>query len=329
MQRLDLTHLYRHLSRQSVLRQPHQIVLNPDFQLQSPHQSLSRQKIARQMGRDRTTLARWANRPQSPKLSDINNLTLALGVYSPLAILSVRWLDQQTETALPALVAQIMAGLSGVAEIPAALKSGLEDLEPSLVESYLSSQSVLSQSHQILLSTEFQFQPSVEEEQQLKLNTLDQMAERVDRDRTTLGRWRRNPQGLKLGDINRLAESISLYSPLAVLSVQWSSDQRQMTLLELLEEVLRGFVIWQSSRVSHQQALSDSGLEHRLRQIEHQLAGINKQLQGLSPSPATRRQAGEEEIEDLLAQFRQLPSDEAKRQFVALVSQEANREATD
>jgi transcriptional regulator with XRE-family HTH domain len=304
-------------------------VLNPDFQLQSPHQSLSRQKIARQMGRDRTTLARWTNRPQSPKLSDINKLTLALGVYSPLAILSVRWLDQQTETALPALVAQIMARLSGVAEIPAALKSGLEDLEPSLVESYLSSQSVLSQSHQILLSTEFQFQPSVEEEQQLKLNTLDQMAERVDRDRTTLGRWRRNPQGLKLGDINRLAESISLYSPLAVLSVQWSSDQRQMTLLELLEEVLRGFVIWQSSRVSHQQALSDSGLEHRLRQIEHQLAGINKQLQGLSPSPATRRQAGEEEIEDLLAQFRQLPSDEAKRQFVALVSQEANREATD
>lgn len=329
MQRLDLTHLYQHLSRQSVLRQPHQIVLNPDFQLQSPHQSLSRQKIARQMGRDRTTLARWTNRPQSPKLSDINKLTLALGVYSPLAILSVRWLDQQTETALPALVAQIMAGLSGVAEIPAALKSGLEDLEPSLVESYLSSQSVLSQSHQILLSTEFQFQPSVEEEQQLKLNTLDQMAERVDRDRTTLGRWRRNPQGLKLGDINRLAESISLYSPLAVLSVQWSSDQRQMTLLELLEEVLRGFVIWQSSRVSHQQALSDSGLEHRLRQIEHQLAGINKQLQGLSPSPATTRQAGEEEIEDLLAQFRQLPSDEAKRQFVALVSQEANREATD
>ena len=329
MQRLDLTHLYQHLSRQSVLRQPHQIVLNPDFQLQSPHQSLSRQKIARQMGRDRTTLARWTNRPQSPKLSDINKLTLALGVYSPLAILSVRWLDQQTETALPALVAQIMAGLSGVAEIPAALKSGLEDLEPSLVESYLSSQSVLSQSHQILLSTEFQFQPSVEEEQQLKLNTLDQMAERVDRDRTTLGRWRRNPQGLKLGDINRLAESISLYSPLAVLSVQWSSDQRQMTLLELLEEVLRGFVIWQSSRVSHQQALSDSGLEHRLRQIEHQLAGINKQLQGLSPSPATTRPAGGGEIEDLLAQFRQLPSDEAKRQFVALVSQEANREATD
>ena len=329
MQRLDLTHLYQHLSRQSVLRQPHQIVLNPDFQLQSPHQSLSRQKIARQMGRDRTTLARWTNRPQSPKLSDINKLTLALGVYSPLAILSVRWLDQQTETALPALVAQIMAGLSGVAEIPAALKSGLEDLEPSLVESYLSSQSVLSQSHQILLSTEFQFQPSVEEEQQLKLNTLDQMAERVDRDRTTLGRWRRNPQGLKLGDINRLAESISLYSPLAVLSVQWPSDTRQMTLLELLEEVLRGFVIWQSSRVSHQQALSDSGLEHRLRQIEHQLAGINKQLQGLSPSPATRRQAGEEEIEDLLAQFRQLSSDEAKRQFVTLVSQEADREATD
>ena len=195
MQRLDLTHLYQHLSRQSVLRQPHQIVLNPDFQLQSPHQSLSRQKIARQMGRDRTTLARWTNRPQSPKLSDINKLTLALGVYSPLAILSVRWLDQQTETALPALVAQIMAGLSGVAEIPAALKSGLEDLEPSLVESYLSSQSVLSQSHQILLSTEFQFQPSVEEEQQLKLNTLDQMAERVDRDRTTLGRWRRKPAG--------------------------------------------------------------------------------------------------------------------------------------
>jgi transcriptional regulator with XRE-family HTH domain len=304
-------------------------VLNPDFQLQSPHQSLSRQKIARQMGRDRTTLARWTNRPQSPKLSDINKLTLALGVYSPLAILSVRWLDQQTETALPALVAQIMAGLSGVAEIPAALKSGLEDLEPSLVESYLSSQSVLSQSHQILLSTEFQFQPSVEEEQQLKLNTLDQMAERVDRDRTTLGRWRRNPQGLKLGDINRLAESISLYSPLAVLSVQWSSDQRQMTLLELLEEVLRGFVIWQSSRVSHQQALSDSGLEHRLRQIEHQLAGINKQIQGLNPSPATTRPAGGGEIEDLLAQFRQLPSDEAKRQFVALVSQEANREATD
>jgi transcriptional regulator with XRE-family HTH domain len=329
MQRLDLTHLYQHLSRQSVLRQPHQIVLNPDFQLQSPHQSLSRQKIARQMGRDRTTLARWTNRPQSPKLSDINKLTLALGVYSPLAILSVRWLDQQTETALPALVAQIMAGLSGVAEIPAALKSGLEDLEPSLVESYLSSQSVLSQSHQILLSTEFQFQPSVEEEQQLKLNTLDQMAERVDRDRTTLGRWRRNPQGLKLGDINRLAESISLYSPLAVLSVQWSSDQRQMTLLELLEEVLRGFVIWQSSRVSHQQALSDSGLEHRLRQIEHQLAGINKQIQGLNPSPATTRPAGGGEIEDLLAQFRQLPSDEAKRQFVALVSQEANREATD
>ncbi len=329
MQRLDLTHLYQHLSRQSVLRQPHQIVLNPDFQLQSPHQSLSRQKIARQMGRDRTTLARWTNRPQSPKLSDINKLTLALGVYSPLAILSVRWLDQQTETALPALVAQIMAGLSGVAEIPAALKSGLEDLEPSLVESYLSSQSVLSQSHQILLSTEFQFQPSVEEEQQLKLNTLDQMAERVDRDRTTLGRWRRNPQGLKLGDINRLAESISLYSPLAVLSVQWSSDQRQMTLLELLEEVLRGFVIWQSSRVSHQQALSDSGLEHRLRQIEHQLAGINKQIQGLNPSPATTRPAGGGEIEDLLAQFRQLPSDEAKRQFVALVSQEADREATD
>ncbi len=329
MQRLDLTHLYQHLSRQSVLRQPHQIVLNPDFQLQSPHQSLSRQKIARQMGRDRTTLARWTNRPQSPKLSDINKLTLALGVYSPLAILSVRWLDQQTETALPALVAQIMAGLSGVAEIPAALKSGLEDLEPSLVESYLSSQSVLSQSPQILLSTEFQFQPSVEEEQQLKLNTLDQMAERVDRDRTTLGRWRRNPQGLKLGDINRLAESISLYSPLAVLSVQWSSDQRQMTLLELLEEVLRGFVIWQSSRVSHQQALSDSGLEHRLRQIEHQLAGINKQIQGLNPSPATTRPAGGGEIEDLLAQFRQLPSDEAKRQFVALVSQEANREATD
>ncbi len=329
MQRLDLTHLYQHLSRQSVLRQPHQIVLNPDFQLQSPHQSLSRQKIARQMGRDRTTLARWTNRPQSPKLSDINKLTLALGVYSPLAILSVRWLDQQTETALPALVAQIMAGLSGVAEIPAALKSGLEDLEPSLVESYLSSQSVLSQSHQILLSTEFQFQPSVEEEQQLKLNTLDQMAERVDRDRTTLGRWRRNPQGLKLGDINRLAESISLYSPLAVLSVQWSSDQRQMTLLELLEEVLRGFVIWQSSRVSHQQALSDSGLEHRLRQIEHQLVGINKQIQGLNPSPATTRPAGGGEIEDLLAQFRQLPSDEAKRQFVALVSQEANREATD
>ena len=329
MQRLDLTHLYQHLSRQSVLRQPHQIVLNPDFQLQSPHQSLSRQKIARQMGRDRTTLARWTNRPQSPKLSDINKLTLALGVYSPLAILSVRWLDQQTETALPALVAQIMAGLSGVAGIPAALKSGLEDLEPSLVESYLSSQSVLSQSHQILLSTEFQFQPSVEEEQQLKLNTLDQMAERVDRDRTTLGRWRRNPQGLKLGDINRLAESISLYSPLAVLSVQWSSDQRQMTLLELLEEVLRGFVIWQSSRVSHQQALSDSGLEHRLRQIEHQLAGINKQIQGLNPSPATTRPAGGGEIEDLLAQFRQLPSDEAKRQFVALVSQEANREATD
>ncbi|MDP6598222.1 MAG: hypothetical protein QGI86_20450 [Candidatus Poribacteria bacterium] len=279
------------------------------------------------MGRDRTTLARWANRPQSPKLSDINNLTLALGVYSPLAILSVRWLDQQTETALPALVAQIMAGLSGVAEIPAALKSGLEDLEPSLVESYLSSQSVLSQSHQILLSTEFQFQPSVEEEQQLKLNTLDQMAERVDRDRTTLGRWRRNPQGLKLGDINRLAESISLYSPLAVLSVQWSSDQRQMTLLELLElleEVLRGFVIRQSSRVSHQQALSDSGLEHRLRQIEHQLAGINKQLQGLNPSPATTRQAGEGEIEDLLERFRRLPSDEAKRQFVALISQETD-----
>jgi hypothetical protein len=102
-----------------------------------------------------------------------------------------------------------------------------------------------------------------------------------------------------------------------------------MTLLELLEEVLRGFVIWQSSRVSHQQALSDSGLEHRLRQIEHQLAGINKQLQGLSPSPATTRQAGEEEIEDLLAQFRQLSSDEAKRQFVTLVSQEADREATD
>ncbi|MDP6747160.1 MAG: hypothetical protein QGH37_09070 [Candidatus Poribacteria bacterium] len=149
----------------------------------------------------------------------------------------------------------------------------------------------------------------------------------MGRDRATLGRWRRNPQGLKLGDINRLAESISLYSPLAVLSVQWSSDQRQMTLLELLElleEVLRGFVIRQSSRVSHQQALSDSGLEHRLRQIEHQLAGINKQLQGLNPSPATTRQAGEGEIEDLLERFRRLPSDEAKRQFVALISQETD-----
>lgn len=143
----------------------------------------------------------------------------------------------------------------------------------------------------------------------------------MGRDRTTLGRWRRNPQGLKLGDINRLAESISLYSPLAVLSVQWSSDQRQMTLLELLEEVWRGFVIRQSSRVNHQQALSDSGLEHRLRQIEHQLAGINKQLQGLNPNLATTRQEGEGEIEDLLERFRQLPSAEAKRQFVVLVSQ--------
>ena len=308
LKRLDLTELYFYLQTQSILQGQHRLKLNPGFEQQSA-QPYSRQQVADQMKINRTTLGRWIAKPENPKLGDINKLARATDVYSPLDLLSIDFLDDGTEMRLTQVVAQILSGLI----VKYNRGSGTEEVNISQLEEYLSQHSVLSQpnQHEIILTSDFQL-PVQDSNQKMELNTIEKMAQQMGRDKTTIGRWKQNPQQPKLADVNGLSQAIGVYSPLVFLSVKWLDDGRQMSLLELLEEIYRGFSPSQTK-------VDNSGVEQRLEQIEVHLKKIDQHLDQIDQRLTEKGNDSLLEVEDLVNQFRQL-TDKNKARFLKSIS---------
>ena len=180
---------------------------------------------------------------------------------------------------LPEVVAQILSDLSASSMVKADNESVMGKVDVSQLEEYLSSHSVLSKphQHQVVLTRDFQLSVSGSAE---KMDlTIEKMAQQMGRDKTTIGRWKQNPQQPKLADLNGLSQAIGVYSPLVFLSVQWLDDGREMSLLELLEEIYRGFSLFSLKKsYVNRKPVDNSRLEQRLDLIESHLKKIDQHL---------------------------------------------------